>query len=232
MKADDLDDFVPYWLNLDHLKKVNKYVDTIWRDAVCHNYGCYTREFYKHFEMWKVYESDEDKSTYHACRTCWICAQEREGLETEGAARTWIAKNKSDYQRRERDNDQYVLAKKCALKFFAFMTPRRKGKATKILEKQESLIQVFAPLSEYIFIKDVQMSKAAEDWTEGQKLMKALTELKDSAKVMDTLERVMLLTAETPLLAFKDDPDQKRKFMATAYADEWCGCLGGWFRSW
>ena len=62
-------------------------------------------------------------------------------------------------------------------------------------------------------------------------MMKALTELKDSAKVMDMLERVMLLTAETPLLAL-DDPDQKRKFMTTTYADEWCGCLGGWFRSW
>jgi hypothetical protein len=100
------------------------------------------------------------------------------------------------------------------------------------LEKQESLIQVFAPLSEFIFIKDAQMSQKAEDWTESQKLMKQLTELKDAAKVLDLVERVMLLTAETPLLAFKDDPNQRRKFMATTYADEWSGCLGGWFRSW
>lgn len=63
------------------------------------------------------------------------------------------------------------------------------------------------------------------------KLIKELRELKDSSKILDAIDRVMLLTAETPLLAFRDDPDQHRKWFATTYADEWSGYMGGWFRS-
>jgi len=86
-------------------------------------------------------------------------------------------------------------------------------------------------LLEFILIKDIQMQCMADEMTEAAKLMNELRTCSDPQKIRDLLERVELLTADGPLLAFKDSEDADRKWLATTYSDEWSGVAGGWFRS-
>jgi hypothetical protein len=230
-----------YWEDIPRLQKIDAFVQALWKEgkkeAVCCNFGCSTREFWKLFESKKVWLDFEEvkgkgDDKFVWCRTCWICIMKRENLPDEAAARTWIVQNKSDYKRRQDDNDKYCAAKKYQLRFFTMMSGQEKHKAVKILEKQEEFTRVFTPLAEAILIKDQQMAGAANEWNEAQKLVAELRCLKDSSKIVDAIDRIMLLTAEVPLLAFAGDADQHRKWFATTYADEWTGFMGGWFRSW
>jgi hypothetical protein len=230
-----------YWEDVERLKKIDAWVQANWqttgKQAVCCNFACGHQEFWKLFESVKVWISWEEikgdkPDSFVWCRTCWKCIMEREGLPDEASARTWIIEHKRDFQQRMNENEAYLSAKKHCLEFFTMLAPRQRHRAGKILEKQGSFVQVFAPLAEAILLKDAQMQEQADRASEAQQLLKNLRDVKNSSQILDAIERVMLLTAATPLIAFKDDPDQRRKWFATTYADEWTGCLGGWFRSW
>ena len=232
---------IPYWEDLERLEKIDAYVKEQWkngkREAICCMYDCSTREFWKLFEQKKVWVDFEEiqgqgKDKFANCRTCWRCVMARENLETEADARAWILTHKPDYERRRKDHENFESAKKHQFHFFTMMSGQEKHKAIKILEKMGSFVQVFTPLAQAIIMKDSQMTEKSGEWTEAQKMIKELRELKDSSKVLDAIDRVMLMTAEVPLLAFKNDPDGRRKWFATTYADEWSGYMGGWFRSW
>jgi hypothetical protein len=66
---------------------------------------------------------------------------------------------------------------------------------------------------------------------EAPELITEMRTCKDN-KIDELSDRVELLTAETPLLALRNDPYGERKWFATTYSDEWSGVLAGWFRSW
>jgi hypothetical protein len=146
-------------------------------------------------------------------------------------ARAFIREHKPDFERKQKELDKYKMAKVHVQKIFPMMSARHAGKATKVFEKQESFTMILAPLAEFILIKDLQLAEEDIKNKEALALMKELRECKDSSLVLDLLDKVELLTCETPLLAFKNDPDQRRKWFATTYSDEWCGVMGGWFRS-
>ena len=112
------------------------------------------------------------------------------------------------------------------------MPGHEKYKARNVLENHPSFVQVFCPLAEAIVMKDEQMQGDVTKLNEAQKIMKDLRQVRKSEQVLDGIERVMLLTADTPLLAFANHKDQERKYFATTYADEWSGFMTGWFRSW
>ena len=227
--------------DVERLQQIDDYVKEQWangkREAICCVYDCNTREFWKRFEqkqVWLDFEEVHDKGDdkWVNCRACWKCVMAREKLENEAAARTWILQHQADYERRRKDHENYEAAKKHTLGFFPMMSSQEKHKTKKILEKHGSFVTVFTPLAQAILLKDAQMAEKSKEWNEAQQLIKELRQLKDSAKVLDALDRVMLLTVEVPLLAFEGKSDSRRKWFATTYADEWSGYMGGWFRSW
>ena len=136
------------------------------------------------------------------CRTCWKCVMKRENLENEAEARTWIVEHKADCQRRVIAAEKYEAEKKHQLEFFTKMPGMEKCKARNILETRNEFWKIFSPLAQAIVMKDLQMEGEVENINEAQSLLKELRELTDSSKIEDALDRVMLLTADTRLLAF------------------------------
>ena len=229
--------------NISRLRKMNDWdnENLEFPTVSCNQYGCSYQETWKRMECNKVYLSWEekkgDKEEFLWYRLCWMCVGRREcllnedGVPDEGKCRAFIREHKPDFVRKQKEMDVYKMAKTHVQKIFPMMSLRQKGKAIKVFEGQESFTAIFAPFAEYILIKNLQLSEEDKKNNKALALMDDLRQCKDASKVLDLLDRVEMLTCETPLLAFKDDPDQHRKWFATTYSDEWCGVLGGWFRS-
>ena len=232
------------WENIPHLVALCAADAKTWPTVTCSMYECGFQEHWKRFECHKVYhkieevKGDGDDEFTHF-RVCWMCVGRREGLvdkETgkplEGASRAWIASSKPDFKRKMKETDKFKTAKLHVQKIFPMMKAcSLKNKAIQQLESIDSFAALFAPMVEFIMIKDMQMEKMSEEAAEAVRLMHELRMCVNPAVIPDLLDRIKLASLDAPMLAFEGQEDANRKWLATTFADEWTGCMGGWFRS-
>ena len=233
---------VPEWKNIPRLRRLADADSTTMPVVTCSEYGCGAKESWKKMESQRIYihveemkgDKDDDFVYY---RVCWKCVGIREnlmenGVPHEGQCRAFIREHKPDFARKQKETDNYKIAKKHAQVLFPMMMVcSLRNKAVRELEHIDSFSALMAPLLEFILIKDVQLQGMADDMSNAVKLMTELRACVDPVKIKDLLERIELMTADGPLKAFVDTEDADRKWLATTFADEWSGVMGGWFRS-
>jgi hypothetical protein len=231
------------WDNIPYLKAMNEADKATWPIATCCRYRCGFKESWKLMETHRVYLSFEAKKgdapdDYVFYRVCWRCVGSREkffddkGEVLEGPSRAYIRENKPDYVRKQKEGEKYRTAKLHVQLIFPMMkTCSKRNQAIRELESIDSFHMLFAPMAEFILIKDAQMDQLEKDASAAVKLMAELKKCEDPTKIRDLLDRIELLSLDAPMLAFEGQDDADRKWMATTFADEWVGCMGGWFRS-
>ena len=221
------------WLEVLHQK--NQEDKESWTDAHC-SYCDYV-ESYKRMRSEKVWLSysdclyDKKEDEFLWLRECWKCLGQRIGLATEAESRKYILTHSRDYTQKKAKVDAFNTAKRLRKAFFPMLKARGAYQAQRTMVTREDMVSVFTPLVEFILIKAQQIEKEDEELTEVQRLLHQMSELADPSMVSELVDQIVALSREGPCLAFRNRTDGGRSWFATTYADEWSGCLGGWFRS-
>jgi len=209
----------------------------IWTYAHCS--FCDHVEQYKKMQQYRIrfekhdWQGDGKEDRWLHMRRCWKCCiqQEVPGCTNEASARNYIWKSSYDYEDKTKRVEQFKAATRVRKLFFKAMTGRKGYMAQLSMVTRTDMLQLFAPMAEFILIKAHQVEEEGEEMDEAHKLMQRISETTEPSEVQDLLDQVLELTRAAPCLAFKDQDDAKRKWMATTYADEWTGIMGGWFRA-
>ena len=221
------------WIEI--LRKRNEEDHETWTDAHCSH--CDHTENYKRMRSEKVWlswnetmnDGKEDEFLWE--RECWKCLGQRLGLATEAEARKHILTNARDYTKKKAKVDAFNAATRMQKALFRMLKARKGYQAQRTLTTKDDMVKVFAPLAEFILIKAQQLEKESDEMTEAQRLLMQMATLTDPSMVSELVDQIVALSREAPCLAFRNRADGARAWFATTYADEWCGVLGGWFRS-
>ena len=167
----------------------------------------------------KVFSEDQNSDQPEFRYTCWKCVMEREGLESEGAARSWICEHAPNFVWKQERQKKFETARAQVKETYAAMGTEVTGRKLYQLSLKY-MRELFESWSFTIATKLKAMALLRDDLEEHALLRKQLAETKDPKAFKELLLRIEEIADKSDSIAFRGHTEQDAMIRAAGYVDE------------